>query len=289
MSVLRAVACLLLAAPLIGCTVLENTTITPRPSGAPPPSETVRSLVLPFDAYEMTENELHATANARDSLTRVCMNDRGHEWPVVRRPTDAPRAAHRRRYGIVEDAVAGRYGYRVPEALFDPHGVQAAQRSRDEGLAPAQQEAVHGSGGKGCERTAFDRLNPGPRPDFDDFNRLKGDIFAVFQRSPEARAYTTAWSECMKRKGHDYRDPFAAVRDRRWSSGLSAASPARGEVRTARDDVACKETTGLVDGWRRAEAALQNRAVEEHSDYFRALGRAKEEQLARVAAVNAKP
>ncbi|MEU0404293.1 hypothetical protein ABZ318_29525 [Streptomyces sp. NPDC006197] len=289
MTTLRVAAGLFLAALATGCAAQENTTITPQPSEVPPPSKAVTSLRLPFDSYEMTENELHETANVRDFLTRQCMNERGHDWPLVQRPTGMPQAAHRRRYGVIEDAIARRYGYRVPEELFDPYGVQSAQRLRGERLTPAQEEAAYGTRETGCERTAFNKLVPRTRPDFNTFNDLKGSIFTEFQRTPEARTYTTAWSNCMKGKGHTYPDPFAPINDPRWRTELSLATPTPEEVRTARHDVACKEATGLVAGWRQAESNLQNRAITTRPDYFHELDRSRKEQLARARAIPVKP
>lgn len=74
-------------------------------------------------------------------------------------------------------------------------------------------------------------------------NDVRGAIDAAAVADPRFAAGIKAWSSCMKAKGYDYDDPFGPVHE--FAGDATTARSAR-EQAVARDDVACKDTVGLV-------------------------------------------
>ncbi|QUH01925.1 hypothetical protein HUO13_14910 [Saccharopolyspora erythraea] len=252
---------------------------------APEPSHQARNIVLPFDSYELSLSDYYTISDAQDVLARECMRDRGLEYPVIDRPTDAEEVKNRRRYGVIEPLVADRLGYHVNEHMPDPYGIAKKEEVRQAGLAEKEAEAL-GDPEVGCSALAYKTLVREADSDVstDLFNGLGEKIMAESQTEPEVARALREWSECMSSAGFDYSNPYeAAGDDRWWKEGGELAS--KEEVVAARADVRCKQRVGLVGIWFEAEKKLQQNAIREHPEYFAELAAAGQRHIAAAKAV----
>jgi hypothetical protein len=68
-----------------------------------------------------------------------------------------------------------------------------------------------------------------------------------------------AWSRCMADAGYDYRTPWEANDDPRW---WKSERPSEEELTTAKQDLACRTSTGLQTTWLGLLAAYQQQVIE---------------------------
>ncbi|SCK13319.1 hypothetical protein [Streptomyces sp. WMMB 322] len=254
--------------------------------GMPKASAETRLLVLPFDRYVLSLKEHYTVSDASDLLIEKCMRKKGYEWKSVERPPDAVDVKNRRRYGVVESAVAEKFGYHAPEELMNPYEVKEREASREKELSPGAKTAA--LSGDGCAVKADERLSGGREPDYDKLSEIDARIFEKSQKVPEVERAMEAWSACMREKGFDYDKPAEAVNDARWwSKGSSdeSAAASRRERATASADVRCKDRTGLVGLWFSAEKRLEREQVEKTPEFFRELASVKKENLRNARAV----
>ncbi|MFF3380859.1 hypothetical protein ACFYXF_48945 [Streptomyces sp. NPDC002680] len=249
------------------------------PAG-PAASAEARELLLPFDTYKISKADDYLIAAAEDVLMRDCMKDAGVGWtprePVPAAGTDPP---NRRRYGVIEAAVARRYGFHAPpdpaaEVRFTTERDRRANSLDEEG-----QFAAYGADGTGgCWKRAHERLLDGvPESDYGILNRYAKQAFEDGRRDGAVREVFRAWSACVKKDGFRYPDPLTAANDPAWGG---STTPSARELRAAESDVRCKEKTGLVTVWSAAETRIQRNLTEEHTAAFRALRATREGYVA---------
>ncbi|MFD9115845.1 hypothetical protein [Streptomyces bottropensis] len=283
---LRGVAVLGLVAVTAGCAAEDGDTRRPvartrtAAEAAPAPNAEARELLLPFDAYKMSKADDYLVAAAEDVLMRDCLKAKGMDWtprpPVKAAETDPP---NRRRYGVIEDAVALRFGFHAPPDPVAEVRFTSARERRAESLSAGERRAAYGDDGTGgCWRQAHDRLLRGvPESDYDVLNRHAMRAFEESRRDPRVRAVFRRWSACMAKDGFRYADPPAVVNDPRWSA---SAAPSAGEIETARADVRCKEETDVVAVWRAAETRIQRTKITADPTGFEALKATRQAHLA---------
>lgn len=248
----------------------------------PKVSAEARRLVLPFDRYVLSLGEYYTVSNASDLLVEKCMKRHGYDWERIDRPLDAAEAKNRRRYGVIESAVADRFGYHAPEKLLNPYDVRQREEARERKLTAGAKAAALSSG-DGCVALADKRLSGGREPDYDKLSEFDARIFENAQKVPAVEGAFESWSACMREAGFEYDEPDEAVRNSRWWSeepgpGESAGA-SRLEKATASADVRCKERSDLVRLWYGAEKKLERRQIEETPAFFRELASVKEENL----------
>ncbi|MFI5621273.1 hypothetical protein [Streptomyces sp. NPDC051567] len=276
----RRLATVLVAAALLSGCAAEAA--PPKKSEAeafppPEPAPQARSLAFPFSAYLLNDSETHLTYRATDLLIRACMGERGHAWADVPLPDVDDAWRNRLHYGVIEPEVARRYGYRPPPDLLAPAPVREAveaMRQRDARTPQAAREPA-----EQCRQQAKDRLTRNATASFAKLNDAKADTYEAAQRDPAVTDGFRRWSACMKERGHAYGSPKETGDDARWADREEDAPASGEEERTARDDVACKESTGLVAVWFGAEKRLQEEAVRADADYFAALKAANDQYL----------
>lgn len=203
---------------------------------------------LPLDPYFLPPAEEARLHTALDRLVAGCMRSHGLQLPA-RTDAQAPvLGRYERRYGLTSAAAARATGYHLPDRP-DPTQVP---------LSPAQLNAL--TGPRGCQEAAARRIT--------GTNSYPADAYAVrsanhesFDRSakaPEVMAVVAAWSRCMKRAGYGYATPL--------QTGTWPSERATDEERTtALADVACKQKTGLVQVWSKAEAAIQRTLIQQNA------------------------
>lgn len=247
-----------------------------------PPTRQVESLTLPFDAYSPSLAALYTISNAQDRLTGECMTAAGLEWKVIARPMTVKDLRNRRRYGVIETAIAEGYGYHVPTGLLTPSSVEKLYDAREASLSQSQKDAAYSR--TGCAARAARRFQ---QPTDTATGRLtewdRASLLGSQRESGVAEALAS-WRGCMQQRGYSYPDPLAAASDDRWWADASAGpSPAEQAVAVA--DVACKDRSHLVDAWRGAESRIQREAIRRHGAYFGKLASDLEHDLAQASAV----
>ncbi|GAA3499867.1 hypothetical protein GCM10019016_069720 [Streptomyces prasinosporus] len=247
---------------------------------APAASAEARELLLPFDTYKISKADDYLIAAAEDVLMKGCLEARGVRWspraPVGAAEMDPP---NRRRYGVIEEAVAREFGFHAPpEAEAEVRFTTARQR-RSASLSDSEVRAAYGSTGTGgCWGKAHEELRDGvAESDYDVLNKYSRKSFEDSQRDGEVRAVFRSWSACMAKSGFRYRDPVAVVNDPRWSA---SPSPSDHEIKVALADVRCKEETGVVAVWSAVETRIQRDIVTADAASFRALKATKKAWLA---------
>ncbi|MFC9682423.1 hypothetical protein [Streptomyces sp. NPDC056948] len=250
----------------------------PRSDSAPEPvapTAEVRGLILPFDAYEPSHQESFVVAEARDLLMRSCMRARGHDWKVLDYPAHIDDLKNRRRYGVIEIAVARKLGYHATSAVLSAGtDITNLRKKRDEQLGSAGIRAAYDEK-NGCGYKANDQLQrDGANADYDRFNRLSSELLARAKKEPESRAALKNWETCMRQKGFGYRTPDESIADSRWWSRKPPGA-SHEEIATAVADVRCKQRTRLVAVLFGAESRLQRQSVAGNRAYFARLAAAK--------------
>ncbi|MFJ8631062.1 hypothetical protein [Streptomyces sp. NPDC093568] len=278
-----------LATAALSALLVTTGCVADRPAGsgptAPKPTAEVLSLVLPFDAYELSHEESFTVAKARDLLIRSCMRRRGHDWKTLDYPAHVDDLKNRRRYGVIESEVARIFGYHAtPEILSAANDVTERRKERDEQLGPDAVKAAYNEK-NGCGYQANDFLQrDGANADYDDFNKLSSGLLDRAKKQPEVVAALRGWESCMRKKGYTYRTPDEAIADPRWWTEKSAAETAdqasrKEEIATAVADVRCKQRTRLVKVLYATESRLQRQAVAHRHTYFEQLASAKAKNL----------
>jgi hypothetical protein len=231
-------------------------------AGPVPAEDTAAQLVLPFDHYRLGFDDEVRTKQARNVLIGRCLHALGLGLTlpgVTTVPGALDVSPNARRYGVLDDATAARYGYHFPKT---PEEVKSARDLQDwsSKLSAEQSEALYGKGG------CADQAIPGEVPD-DDF--LTSQDFGSLDesaKSPDVVRAKAAWQQCMSARGFQYADPKAAISDPRWN--LDSAAIPRLESETARADVACKESSRLVSVWHDLEVTLQRQSIEHDAERF---------------------
>lgn len=182
------------------------------------PAQTSGHIVLPLDSYKMNAEQEATYFTALDILTQRCMRQRGHEWPVPPR-MDQPHDPNSRRYGVVSDDDASRFGY---HPMPDPIG-NAQERTATKRNA-VEQTALEGSATQpGCLDIASQQLDRGsPDADYGTLTTLDWDSLRVSEQHPQVAESQRTWSGCMRERGYAYPRPQDAVED---PNGTSTVRP----------------------------------------------------------------
>lgn len=275
-------ACLVLA---VGCSSETPTRAGSHQVAAPKPTKQVLGLVLPFDKYQLTQQDSYAAAKARDFLIRECMEKRGHEWSILRYPSHVDEIKNRRRYGVIEIQVARGFGYHAnSEILSGGSDVLQQRNERDKHLGGDGMRAAYNEG-TGCGYKANDVLDRDrASADYHLFNRLSSELLARAKKDSKVTTVTRQWARCVRESGYTYKTPDEAIGDSRWwKKESNSASPAEKSVAVA--DVRCKSRVGLVGALFAAESRLQKQAIKQHGAYFGRLSEARARYLDHVHAV----
>jgi hypothetical protein len=241
------------------------------PATSPVPAE---RLALPFDRYRPTFAEESQIRRARTILARACLRERGVRLDVpddVRTPGVVDVAPNLRRYGVIDETTATRYGYHFPRTAEEKRQQQDRERW-SASLAEDQRMALFGEGG--CTEEADAELTT-----FDDdfFVTASFESLRTSGKDPRVVAATAAWHTCMAEQGFDYPDPNAAIADPRWD--LDAATIPKAEIATALADVRCKTSSQLVTTWHDVEVGVQQADLRRDAGRFANLATARDRRL----------
>lgn len=236
------------------------------------PASAVAGLVLPLDAYSLSEDDARAVGEAIEASVRSCFvsygfaGDAADPLPVGAAGASSA-ARHERRYAVADASVAARYGYHPPSS---------GRNFREEFYAAHTDEELHVLGGAlendkqvasefrgqplppgGCVGQAVAEFAPpdekGRVAGEELVSRIQADAWHQAQRDSRVVDAFAAWSACMAAAGYQYKAPMEANDDPAWQKTAGTQR----EIATASADVACKEKTSLIDTWSTVEAEVQ--------------------------------
>jgi hypothetical protein len=230
---------------------------------------------LPLQAYRLESDErLYRVRLAEAGLIDACMRARGVSWnpPEISRVDATPEF---RRYGVLHVEVAEAFGYREP---IDP--VRERRNRYVEGLTASQREAYAGEDSMGgCLAQAQVRLGQNVSEGTGMLlTSLGQQSLNASAKLPDVKAVKAEWSACMRERGYDYPEPFAAATDPAWDFGAPEPSAREREVAVA--DVRCKAKVGLAETWAEAEATVQERLIEANGPALEKIRQANDKILA---------
>lgn len=234
-----------------------------------------------FDEYQLSFDEMYYSEGAKDLLTRVCMRQRGFDWSLVQR-TKSGDWRNRRRYGVIELAVAKGYGYHAVPGLLAPVQVYDEKVRRENRLSDHAWVAAEDPA-NGCERKANDQLWNGGIPyDTSQVSKLNGLILCQAKlATPVRQSYAS-----LGRLHAQLRLPIRFTR-RGYSGPRVAKSRSIGprEVAVAVEDVRCNGRHRFVQALATAEASLQRTAIARHDSYFQRVRGDKNRYLRRARSI----
>jgi hypothetical protein len=272
--------------PLVLGALLVAVTACTQPQRAPePPSGVsgVADLKLPFDAYKPTPAQRALLGNAHNLVVVRCM--RRHGFTVHPPNTDQQAIAaadpgNTRRYGVVDPALAARFGYHPARPASPARSSQWAAELRQ----PARRHLYGKQGRPGCLDRAPDVLaRSAPEADWQWLALQDARTLDRAAKRAAVRRAVLKWTTCMKAAGHSYPSPEAAIADPRWN--LEGTEITAEEKRVAVADTSCKWSSGLVAAWFTADAELQRKIVLKHSGRFADLRDNLGERLNRATAL----
>jgi hypothetical protein len=256
---------------LSACTVDEKTVVTEPTLATVPVVRSAADLVFPLDSYLVTPEQQHAVTDAINILGRDCLRRFGLEWPAARVSGTATVNLNARRYAVIDPAKAAVEGYHAVDIIKQERAIQeqtstAVKPSNDamNVWAGRGERSFNGepvpSGG--CAQEATRKLTDGlPAADPKLPEQLQLDAHARTVKDSRVLAVFRAWSDCMRKRGFDYPDPFVANDDQRWQTQAIS----REEIDTAVADVDCKLESNVAGTLLAVESAYQRRLIDEHT------------------------
>jgi hypothetical protein len=249
---------------------------------AGPTGPVATELALPFDVYRLGHADESRIKQAQSLLVQRCMRSRGLEISLpdsVTAPGPLDLSPNMRRYGVLDDATALRYGYHFPKTADEAASSREIQNWSSK-LTDQQRAALYSEDGKpGCADQADTDIAKGvPDGDGDFLTSQDFDSLDESAKNADVVRAKASWQECMASAGFRYADPKAAISDPQWD--LDSATVPRAEVDTARADVRCKESSRLVGVWHDVEVSLQHQVVEREAAQFQRLETDKRTRLA---------
>lgn len=248
-------------------------------------------ITLPLDAYVPTPEQQDTLLQAHVLLVRECSKRFGYDIRLPYAPTSQ---AERElvtggRYGLFVAEYARAFGYDPPT-----HLAPASAPRKEGGWNPTDEEFVVANGkdrytaqskegtlingvkvpADGCNGEAARQLSQGaPDTDIHFAETLAVESHQRAEQDSRVRKAEADWSDCMKRAGYTYDNPWAP-NDKKWPE-----PPTTEEINTAVADVACKHEVRLVDTWLAVETAYQNRLIEKNAQRLDSVKKAIDQRL----------
>lgn len=244
-------------------------------------------IVLPLDQFEDDSADSKLYLQAIHILAARCADRFGVKSTNHSTSDLAPGGPNQSRYGIVDSAVAARFGYHShdqagaaardnaknsPDAWNpSPKEVVVMRGTKADGGPLARDEVPKDTNGEplpegGCLSWANRELTGGKQIDFDLINRWGAEAGKAAESDSRVRAAKDAWSGCMKTRGYDYKSPWDP--NDAFASGPTTSAK---EIATAEADVKCRQETNLVGIWMAVDAANQNRVISASEGQFHEL------------------
>ncbi|MFI7395121.1 hypothetical protein [Streptomyces tendae] len=289
-------ACLALAAALLGCSSGSGSGEGGGPAGAAekpaasgdraaaqPVSYTSR---LPIARYSYTETENAAIEYAQQLLTQRCLKSYGIAYEPEK-PDQGSAESADRRYGVSNPTEAALFGYHPnPDSLRDDQ-VDLPKEALpvfygNRSAAPGSGDEIRYKGKRvpdaGCFGQSVGKLSKEyDAPDAAAVaSRIATGSYDESLADPAVKEVFRKWSSCMRKAGFRYASPNEPVNKSEFQGDTISAK----EKKTAVADVRCKEATGLLDIWFKAESAIQKTKVRENAEALEKLSAAHRKKAA---------
>lgn len=282
--------CLALATALLGCSSGSGPERGGGPAGDTDPPGTATETrfsytqELPIARYSYTADEDAAIEGAQHILTQRCLRTFGIEYEPPQQDPEAPAPADRR-YGLSSASEAQRLGYH-PDSGPLPTGPDLPEDALtvfygNRGADPGSGEKIMYEGKEvpenGCFGQAMDTLSD----EYDDpagaaaARHISTSSYSESLTDPTVKEAFRKWSACMRNAGFTYDSPMDPLN----SPAFQGEKVSAEEKETAVTDVGCKEETGLLDIWFRAETEIQNAGIKENSKALDKLRTAHREKV----------
>ena len=248
------------------------------PIGAIPTAGSGSDIVLPLDAYLLTEKQQRTLYTAVIIIGRDCMKRFDLSWPV-KLPTAGDEAPpNDRRYAIIDPEKAKTFGYHLSETAPRPAEQKQPTADAMNVWAGRGEQVLDGKPvpAGGCAGEAYRQLAQGaPKADTTIPDKLQTETYARMKADSRVVRAFAEWGKCMRAKGYSYPDPYAAAEDQRWQT--AQAGPA--EIAAATADVTCKSQSNVPGLMLAVETAYQNREAEKRATELAAIKSYYEIQL----------
>lgn len=249
---------------------------------------------LPFDAYQLADDELTALQQAEVKLLDECAREFGVtiDWGGdYLRPSDNSLNMWGGRLGTMSEAHAARYGYHAaPDGLWapvsgfylkDPSNIQPPPNDPAAILVAygpsASNDQDDTANGKvvppgGC----IGKVDTALASPLTSFVKVASTLINLAMSDDRVRQATTRWSNCMKDAGHRFGSPLEAADD------FTMVPVSTEETAVAVADVRCVRQSRWADLFYAILGDYQRQALEKDPDHF---AKALDSQTARLAAV----
>lgn len=228
----------------------------------------------PLERYRLDEADVEVINRARELVGNECMRRFGFApatgW--AQPPFDAHAYTFWSRYGLW-DPVSADTGY-LPPAHFDEPRPRVPPFTGDAGRVHAGKVKEYrgrpvpegGCAGQAHRVVAESWRAAEGIPNL--VEKLDGEALERSLGDSRVLPLLDLWRECMSERGWDYEDvtsPFLhwSQASRRGTDKIVELGDITGdEKRSARDDIACKKSTGLLGTWLAADVAYQQEIVQ---------------------------
>ncbi|MQY04527.1 hypothetical protein [Actinomadura macrotermitis] len=249
-----------------------------------PTPRSAAELVLPIDAYELTNEQYAQIQKGVAFGIRDCMKRYGFSVrvPEIKIPTFPKNGA---RLAWLGDQEVEKYGYRGRPGVAEEM-LHASTRTGTPIAVPARQApvlngTVHVFSGKlvppgGCagemERRLSGTTQIGQRQE--DLNTFHSQANFLARADNRFQRVVQAWSQCMAAYGFKYGALDEPAADRRWNATLNNQEDGGGtvsalEIKTATADLKCREQKNVSGVLLALISAQEKRIIEEKGEVIR--------------------
>ncbi|MEU8121804.1 hypothetical protein AB0C21_24115 [Spirillospora sp. NPDC049024] len=269
----------LLAVASAGCGSMGGEPAMPGPVATPTPTS-MAQLQFPLDAYAPSLVQNAQEGRLASHLANLCLRRYGlpplssvNFSESIEQSVRTQRYNQTRRYGLTDRKTAEQYGYGTPkwtegdtkpQSLDDvPSDILLVLRGSPRGASEAHFRGKPVPPG-GCSGEAKKIIG------FDGdgshlAEELQATTFQRMQNEPRAQAALAQWSQCIKRKGYNYTDPWNAGNGFGAEDGESGP-PTTAEIKSAVASVDCSYAVNLPGALFAVEADLQNVEIEKNAE-----------------------
>ncbi|WP_157846395.1 hypothetical protein [Streptomyces anulatus] len=224
--------------------------------------------MLPLDSYSLSPEGRNLLARAENVEAVKCMRQRNMDWPKLSKSPGVARPVNERRYGISNATVAATYGYQLPPPAgitrLEEYEWSLRSKKRLALVDRATMNAFTGESvdGPGCRDLARKRLHMDWVYAKDPVATAASEAWAQAADAESVHELDRKWSKCMRKSGHEQKDPLSAAGVWAGSGSPSGGegplgAPSVKEVAMASADVRCKASLNYIDRRRSIEAEFQ--------------------------------
>ncbi|MER5937895.1 hypothetical protein ABT121_11290 [Streptomyces sp. NPDC001928] len=296
-------ACLALAAALLGCSsgsgpgegggpagAAENPAASSGTAAEPQVNYVDR---LPIARYSYTDTETAAIESAQQVLTQRCLRTFGISYEPSKPDTETSPPADRR-YGLASASEAARLGYHADLGPLPPgpdlpkdalqvfYGNRGAAQGSSERITYKGKEVPsNGCFGQSVAQLSKEYADPAGA---EIARRISIQSYEDSLADPSVNEGFRKWSACMRSSGFRYPSPLDPLNNKAFQGEEISAK----EKETAVADVRCKEETGLLDIWLKAESGIQQADIDKNGAALKKLRTAHREKVEAARRIVAK-